>query len=240
MSYLLYYFFYIQIHALALFKTGITALVSLLQDGEVDHGPVLEWCNKSHFILNTTKTKEMSIDFRKSQQTIDTYINGEIIQVVTNYKYLGIVLDNKLKWDSWTDLLHTKTQQRMYFLKKLFVLNVNNKMLQMFYTAFIESVLTCCIICWFGNATQAQKNIIRKTVTTASKLLGITLPSIEHIYKDRMLKKANNIVCDHTHPLASHFNLLPSRRRFCPPLMTKNRSKFYFVPQAIKALNQLK
>lgn len=28
----------------------------------------------------------------------------------------------------------------------------------MFYCAFIESVLTFCIICWFGNATEAQKN----------------------------------------------------------------------------------
>ena len=84
----------------------------------------------------------------------------------------------------------------------------------MFYTAFIESVLTCCIICWFGNATESQKKTMRKTVLTASKLLGITLPRIEHIYKDRLVRKANNIVCDHTHPLASHFKLLPSMRRF--------------------------
>ena len=78
-----------------------TALVSLLWDEKVDHGPVLdsflEWCNKSHLISNTNKTKEMSIDFRKSQQSTDTFINGETIQVVTNYKYGGIVLDNKPK-----------------------------------------------------------------------------------------------------------------------------------------------
>ena len=104
----------------------------------------------------------MLIDFRKSQQSTDTFISGEAIQVVTNYKYLGIILDNKLKWDSWTDLLHSKAQQRMYFLNKLLVFNVNNKMLQMFYTAFIESVLTCCITCWFGNATESQKKAIRK------------------------------------------------------------------------------
>ena len=104
-----------------------TALVSLLWDEKVDHGPVLdsflEWCNKSHLISNTNKTKEMSIDFRKSQQSTDTFINGETIQVVTNYKYLGIALDNKLKWDSWSNLLHTKTQQRMYFLK-LFLMSI--------------------------------------------------------------------------------------------------------------------
>lgn len=120
------------------------------------------------------------------------------------------MLDNKLKWDSWTDVLHTKAQQRIYFLKKLLVFNVNSKMLQMFYTAVIESVLTYCIICWFGNATEGQK----RTVTTASKLLGITLPSMECIYKDRLVKKADNIVCDYRHPLASSFNLMPSGHRF--------------------------
>ena len=87
---------------------------------------------------------------------------------------------------------------------------------------------------------ESQKKAIRKTVTTASKLLGMTLLSIEVIYKDRLVRKANNIVCDYTHPLSCYFKLLPSRRRFCPPLLTKNRFKFSFVPQAIKALNQLK
>lgn len=42
-----------------------TALVSLLEDGEGDYGPVLDlfldWYNKSNLILNTNKTKEMSI-----------------------------------------------------------------------------------------------------------------------------------------------------------------------------------
>lgn len=31
-------------------------------------------------------------------------------------------------------------------------------MLQMFHSAFIESALTFWIICWFGTATEAQKN----------------------------------------------------------------------------------
>ena len=41
--------------------------------------------------------------------------------------------------------MHTKTGQSMYFLKKLLVLNVNNKIFKMFYNAFIESALTFCV-----------------------------------------------------------------------------------------------
>ncbi len=68
----------------------------------------------------------MSIDFRKIQTCQPTLIKGEPIESVTDYKYLGIVLDHKLKWDTWTDLVNTKTQQRMYFLAKLLSFNVHN------------------------------------------------------------------------------------------------------------------
>ena len=48
-----------------------TALVSLLFDDEEDNGPVLDffinWCEKSNLLLNTSKTKEMEIDFRIAQ-----------------------------------------------------------------------------------------------------------------------------------------------------------------------------
>ncbi len=101
-------------------------------------------------------------------------------------------------------------------------------------------VLTFCIICWFGNASEAQKKSVRRTVTTASKLLGTTLPSLESIYRDRVTNKANAIVADERHPLTSSFKLLPSARRYCPPLFTKNRLNMSFIPQAIKLLNMVR
>lgn len=54
----------------------------------------------------------MPIDFRRSQPSTVTIINGEASQTFTNYKYLGILLDDKLKWNSWTHLFHMETQHR--------------------------------------------------------------------------------------------------------------------------------
>ena len=152
---------------------------------------------------------------------------------------LGIVLDADLNWNMWSDCLNKKTQQRMYFLRKMLSFSVNKIMLKMFYCAFIESVLTFCIICWFGNASEAQKNSVRKTVTLASKLIGIPLPTMESIYKERTITKAGSSVKNHSHPLATFFSLLPSGRRYRTPLLIPNRSKFSFVPQAITFLNDL-
>ena len=150
------------------------------------------------------------------------------------------MLDHKLKWDIWTERLTAKSQQRLFFLRKLLSFNVGSKVLQCFYSAFIESILSFCIICWFGNATEVQKKSIRKIITMSSKLTGIPFENMDCIYKQRTLKKASSIVGDddQRHPLAPSFSLLPSRRRYCAPLFTKNRSKFSFVPQAIKFLNE--
>ena len=122
---------------------------------------------------------------------------GQPIQSVAEYKYLGVVLDNKLKWDKSTELINKKSQQRLYFLKKLVLFDVNLSMLKMFYSAFVESVLTFGLTCWFGNATEAQKKTLRKTVTVASKLLGFKLTSLEDIYRSRSLTKAEKIIADH-------------------------------------------
>ena len=182
----------------------------------------------------------MSIDFRTIKPpSRPSFINGEPIEAVRSYKYLGIVLDADLNWNMWSDCLNKKIQQRMYFLRKLFSFNATKRMLKMFYCAFIESVLTFCIICWFGNASEAQKNSVRKTITLASKLIGIPLQSMESLYKERTITKAGSIVRSDSHPLASFFSLLPSGRRYRTPLLIPNRSGFSFVPRAIKFLNDL-
>ena len=47
------------------------------------------------------KTKELLIDFRKQPpEDSPITIDGEIVERVEKYKYLGIILDNKLKFDS--------------------------------------------------------------------------------------------------------------------------------------------
>lgn len=70
-----------------------TVLVSLLQNGEVNHGPVLndfvDWCDHHFFNLklNVLKTKNMVIDFRKTPHSNSPIIKGSPIETVECYKY---------------------------------------------------------------------------------------------------------------------------------------------------------
>ena len=72
-----------------------------------------------------TKTKELLIDFRKQPPAVSPItIDGEIVERVEKYKYLGIILDNKLKFDSnvlniykkmsLKNLLLTKAEEHWY------------------------------------------------------------------------------------------------------------------------------
>ena len=59
-------------------------------------------------------------DFRRTRKEIEPVnINGIDIEIVTDHKYLGIYIDNHLNWNTNTQKLCSKANQRIYFLMKL-------------------------------------------------------------------------------------------------------------------------
>ncbi len=75
-------------------------ILSLLNRDESSHGAVVDdfmnWCQDSFLLINVSKTKDMSIDFRHSQPSpVSSVINGQDIELVQSYRYLGTILDNK-------------------------------------------------------------------------------------------------------------------------------------------------
>ena len=76
------------------------------------------WCRDNSLYLNVEKTKEMLIDFRKAPTVIpDLFIGGMKVERVTEYKYLGTVLDNKLNFNKNTDFIHKRCQQEYFAFK---------------------------------------------------------------------------------------------------------------------------
>ncbi|KAK2183967.1 hypothetical protein NP493_288g00020 [Ridgeia piscesae] len=57
------------------------------------------WCSNNFLHLNVSKTKEMCIDFRRNRTVISPIvINGEPVEQVDSFKYLGVILDEKLSF----------------------------------------------------------------------------------------------------------------------------------------------
>lgn len=220
-----------------------TTLEGLIANGDESRyrEEVLElvnWCDQNNLELNVSKTKEMTIDFRKTQSDLEPLeIKGKSVETVKDFKFLGLVLSNDLKWEKNTEKIVKKAQQRLYFLRRLKKFGLKSDVLVNFYRAIIESVLTFGITVWYGNISKAETTALNKIVKTASKITGTDLPSLDEIYHKRILKKAKCISQDESHPASGIFEKLPSGRRFRSLKAKTNRFANSFFPKAVNALS---
>ena len=145
-----------------------TALVGLLSDDETDYRRDIDhfvsWYVANCLELNVVKTKELVIDFRSGvHHPTPVNINGQNIEIVHSYKYLGTTIDDKLRWDDNTMNLYKKGQQRLYFLRKFNALHIDRNILFVFHDSIVKSVMTFGLVCWWGNLSvknrKSQQNI---------------------------------------------------------------------------------
>ena len=220
-----------------------TALLTLLEGSESDHGSALpdfvKWCEENYLDLNVSKTKELVVDFRKhSEELKPSIIQGNNVEIVDTYKYLGTVFDSKLKFDVNTENIMKKGQQRIHLLRRLNSFNVCKETMCMFYQSFIESILTFSFICWFGGLSIKDKNCLYNIVKVCSKIIGIRQRDLSSLWERKVIKRAQGIISQPDHVLSSDFVLMPSGRRFAAPLVKTNRRAKSFLPSAIRLLNR--
>jgi gmma-aminobutyric acid receptor subunit gamma len=197
-----------------------------------------QWCKDNYLDLNVSKTKELIVDYRvKAEPIPELVICGTKVERVTEYKYLGTVIDSKLDFTANTDLISQKCQSRIRCLQKLRNIGVNVTILQNFYRCCIESILTFSFVCWFGSLTVKNKNALNRVVNVCSKIVGVRLTGLNELYERRVLQRGRRIASDESHVLARHYELLKSGRRYRVPKL-KARAKKSFVPKSILLLNE--
>jgi hypothetical protein len=180
----------------------------------------------------------MIVDFSKTPSPKDPLvINGQAIESVECFKFLGAIISEDLFWTRSTDSIISRAQQRLYFLRQLKKFRLSKPMLLQFYRCVVESILTFSICVWFGAATQQQKDRLEHIMRTASRIIGYELPSLESIYTKRLLSRSRKIVADASHPASSLFELFPSKRRFRSLQVRTNRFRDSTFPQALNILN---
>ncbi|KAK0153884.1 putative RNA-directed DNA polymerase from transposon X-element [Merluccius polli] len=174
---------------------------------------LVAWCSENNLALNTRKTKEIIINFRK----LSTDPPPTPHQRVHTFRFLGVLISSDLTWTENTTAIIKKAQQRLHFLRVLRKYNLNSSLLLAFYRSSIESILTYCITVWYSSCTMADRERLQRIIKAAQKIIGCPLPSLTDIFTSRCLTRAKNITKDNTHPGFILFDLLPSRRRYSGP-----------------------
>ena len=146
-----------------------------------------------------------------------------MVEFVETYKYLGSLIDNKLTFISNTEMLCKRGQQRLFCLRKLSKFRVDKTLMTLFYKSYIESVLTFSLICWYGSLTVKAKTALSNIVKVSSKIIGVQQSSLSVLYDRQVVRKANAVISDSSHPLHSEFQILPSGSRYGLPPVKINR-----------------
>lgn len=199
----------------------------------------VDWCANNYLELNVSKTKEMIVDFSTSpvdQQLL--YINGETVERVQDYKYLGTIIDNKFNFNKNVESVYKKINCRMYFVRKLSKLSFNGKIMDIFYSSIIQSVLSFSITCWYGNCNVELKNKLCRIMRNCRKLGVRNISPLLEIYKRSLIQRCEVIQGDLTHPLNTNFQMLPSGRRLRSLHCRTARYSKSFVPNSIRILNE--
>ena len=109
--------------------------------------------------LNTTKMKELIVDFwRKKTESIQPLcIRRNNVERVSDFRFLGLQMEEDLSWSANTSETTKKAQQRICFVRLLRKNHLSKKLFVSFYCCSIESVLTYCMCVWYASCTAADR-----------------------------------------------------------------------------------
>ena len=128
-------------------------------------------------------------------------------------RYYPMQILLRIKWSINADIILKKAQQRLFFLRLLRHFRVSQELLVKFYRAVVESVLTLSITAWYGNTTAVDRRRLNRVVNTATKITRAKLPTLDGLYRSRVLRRARCIIQDEYHPANSLFELMRSGDR---------------------------
>ena len=160
-----------------------------------------EWCKTNKLLLNETKTN--IIQFRTNERVLRNKNSLYQEQFVESAKFLGIQIDQYLRWDKHVERLKADLNKALFGIKRIrFICNQRTALLS--YHAMFHSLISYGTLIW-GNCTLApelfilQKKALRaifnlpsdascRTLFREAKIM--TLPSI-YIYELLKYVKTN-------------------------------------------------
>ena len=157
-----------------------------------------------HFFQMPQKLMKWSLTTETNIGTnhFSLYIDGKAIQQVAECKYLWIVIDNKLKWDSNSKVIQGIGNQCMYFLRTMKALHVTIVTMFLFYQCVIQSVICFCCLAWFNSLYNMKKKAnLNRIVKHASRVTGVSVKELDDVTERALLAKLIMIVKDYNHPL---------------------------------------
>ena len=132
---------------------------------------IAEWCNNHDLLSNASKTKALT--FLNSRDDVihpTLTINNTDIETVSDYKYLGTILNSRLKFTNSTNQVVKNTRKKLNIMKKLEHLRTSYQLRLNCYRTFIESSLLFHMTVIYHHMTDRDQQELAPVTRTAGKL----------------------------------------------------------------------
>ena len=126
------------------------------------------WFRLNKLSLNVSKTNFMIFCKKKIQTNCSIYFDGERIERVSETKFLGVIIDDKLSWKNHVSYLCKKLQKSMGILRKVKYLLKSLSLLTLYNSLFLPYLMYCCEV--WGKAVNV---CINKIVVLQKKVIRI-------------------------------------------------------------------
>ena len=91
----------------------------------------MERCDEHSLQVNVTKTK-IIIDPKSIGDHTERLIHNQSIEQISIYKYLGVQMDNQMRWHEHVTTVCTKIHPRLYFLMRLRIFRISQNIMMTF------------------------------------------------------------------------------------------------------------
>ena len=133
---------------------------------------IQDWTDVNQMKLNSKKSKVIVFNFTNDYQfATRLYMEGNLLETVTQTKLLGTIIQSDLKWQSNTDMLVKKGYQRMLILNKLYEFNVPEEDMVYIYDLFLRSILEQLCVVWHSSITEEEINDLERVQRVACKVI---------------------------------------------------------------------
>jgi len=101
-----------------LFTSGIN-LSSIVHKMQDSLNELVQWCNLNGFKISMNKTVAVLFTRRRDGRDNILKINGESVKVENKVKFLGIIFDSQLNWNSHVSHIVDKCKKRLNLLRAI-------------------------------------------------------------------------------------------------------------------------
>lgn len=126
---------------------------------------IVNWCTVNNFLINTNKSVEICFRFKN----IPVPLQVHDIPQQKETKILGIVVDEKLSFDTQIRNVNKQCMSLIYLLRKLRSNCLNGEEISFLYQSLVVPRLTYGLICW-GSANESKLWKLDKIQERAKKM----------------------------------------------------------------------